>query len=128
MQAGRPHCGLPVSELLGERIHFQIALRRNAEGVSNPIEKRKHGRDVYRLCDLRLAPADIAQFLNILRRGTVGRFRYVFHVIKQYSLGLGQAGIIKIALSDSLYCLFLCSLDTQEVSMRVQSIRASVEI
>ena len=54
--------------LLRHLIHFKIALRRDSEGVRNPIEEREHRGDVDGFGDLRLRPAMIPQLLHIFDR------------------------------------------------------------
>ena len=54
--------------------------------------------------------------------------RNQFRIIKQRALGRSQAGFIEVALKYGFDTLIGCSLNTQEVGMAVQSIRAPVQI
>ena len=54
------------------------------------------------------------------------RIRDQLHVIQQAALRHGKTGFVQIALKDCSYALIGGSLNTQEVSMAVQSIRAAV--
>jgi len=116
-----------ITLLLRKPIHFEVTLRCNPESVSHAIEERKHRRDVDRLCNLRLSPTMIAQLLHIFIGGAVGRFSHLGDVFEEHPLGGAQAGCVQIAFSKGRYCFSLCSLNTQEVCMRVQSIWTAVE-
>ena len=59
---------------------------------------------------------------------TVRRFGHLRYVIQQRTFRLVELSFIQLSLSQRLYRLLFCSLNPQEVSMRVQSIRTSVEI
>ena len=51
-----------------------------------------------------------------------------FDVVEQNSLGLRQPGFVELALKNGGYALIVCSLNTQEVGMAVQSIRAAIQV
>jgi hypothetical protein len=113
--------------LLRDLIHFKIALWSDAERIRHAIEKGKHCRNVNSFSNLRLGPSVIAQLLHILFGGAIRRFRNLGDVIEQRAVRGAQACFLQIAIRDGLYGLFFCSLNTQEVCMRVQSIRAAIE-
>jgi hypothetical protein len=69
----------------------------------------------------------IAQLLHILIGGAVGRFGHFGYIVEQCSFSWAKSRAVKVAVRYSLYCFRLCSLNTQEVCMRVQSIRTAVE-
>jgi hypothetical protein len=70
----------------------------------------------------------IAERLHVFKRGSIRRLRNLLHVVEQHALRRRKRGSVEIALGDGLYGLFFGSLNTQEVSMRVQSIRAAVQV
>jgi hypothetical protein len=111
----------------GHRIEFQIALRRDAECVRDAIEECEHRRDVYSLRNLRLSPSVRPQFIYILCSRAIGGLRHLLYILQQRTLRIAETGFIQISLSDGLNCLLVGSLDTQEVSMRVQSIWTAIE-
>ena len=115
------------SRLLGHPVHFEIALRENSESVRHPVEEGKHRRDVDRFGNLRISPAVLTQELYILRRGTVSRLSHLGDVLEQYPVCVVQPGVFEISRDQRLYCFLFCSLNTQEVSMRVQSIRTMIK-
>jgi hypothetical protein len=69
----------------------------------------------------------IPQALHILVGGAIRRFRHLGYVIKQGMLCRAQAGFFQVALCYCLHRIFFGSLNTQEVCMRVQSIRTAIE-
>ena len=105
----------------------EIVLRRHSEGVGHAIEESEHGDDVNGFGDLVFAPAMIAKLLNIIGRGAVRRLGDELGVVQQRALGVGEAGIIELAFQNCRYALIIGSLNTQEVSMTVQSIRTAVQ-
>ena len=113
--------------LPGQAIHFKIALRSNSEGIRDSIEKRKHRGYVYGLSDLRLCPAVIAQLLYILAGGSIRRFRHLCYIVEQPTFRGSQARFVQVPGRNCLYCSLFCSLNTQEVCMRVQSIWTAIE-
>ena len=111
--------------------HFpgrQIVLGRDSESISDPIEEGKHGRDVDRFGDLIFAPSRIAQSLHVLGRGAGGGLRNKLHVFKQCSFSRGQSCVFELPFENCRYTLITGSLDTQEVGVAIQSIRAPVQI
>ena len=99
----------------------------NPEGIGNPIEEGEHRGDVDCFSDLRLRPTMIAQRLHVVIGGAIGCFRHPGHVVEERAFRRAQACIFQIAIRDGLYRFFFCSLNTQEVCMRVQSIRTAIE-
>ena len=70
----------------------------------------------------------IAEFLHIFGGGLVCRLGDLLDVVEQRPFGRAQTRSLQIALGYRLYrCLFR-SLNTQEVSMRVQSIWTAVQV
>ncbi len=121
------HATKPVRISFRDCIHFEVTLRRDSECVCHAIEESKHGGDVDGLGDLRLGPAMIAKQLHVFCCRTIGRLSHLGYIIQQGAIGRGQFRLIEFAAGQSLDSFFFCSLNTQEVSMRVQSIGASVE-
>ena len=103
-------------------------MRRNAEGIGDAIEEGEHGGDVDGLGDLVFGPAGSAKLFDIFGGGTVGGFRDELHVVQQDALRRGQAGFLQLALQYCGYGLIGGSLNTQEVGVAIQSIRATVEV
>ena len=116
-----------VSRSLGHLVHLEIALRRNSKGIRHAIEKGKHRDDVYRFGDLGLSPAMMAQDLNVFRRGAIRRLGHLSHVFQQRTMRVVERRLFEVARSQRLDCLLFCSLNPQEVCMRIQSIRTAVE-
>ena len=108
-------------------VHFQITLRRNAEGIGHPVKEGKHRCDVNRLSDLRLTPAVVAQRLNVRRGGAIRRLRHLGDIFEQNAVCIVEPRLCKIAGGQRLDCFLFSSLNPQEVSMRVQSIGAAIE-
>jgi len=113
--------------LFHQPVHFEISLRSNPEGIRYSIKEREHCGDIDGLSDLRLRPAMIPQLLHILRGRAIGRFRHLGHEIEKRTFRRTQACLFQIAICDGLYRFIFCSLNTQEVCMRVQSIGAAIE-
>jgi hypothetical protein len=106
----------------------EVVLRRNPECVCYAIEKSEHCGDVDSFCDLFFFPPQVSKFLNILGSRAIGSIGDEFDVVQQSALRWSQACFFKFTFDDSLYALIRCSLDTQEVSVAVQSIRTAVQI
>ena len=100
----------------------------DSEGICNPIEEGEHRGDVDSLGDLRFRPTMISQALHIFGGGAIRRFRHLADVLQQPALRVAQTCCRKIALRQRLNRLLFCSLNTQEESMRVQSIWTAIEI
>ena len=103
-------------------------MRRNTESIGDTVKESKHGRDVHRLGNLFFLPAYIAELLRVLGRGLVSSFRDQLYIFQKCALTRTETGLVKIALEDCFYALISGSLNTQEVSMTVQSIRATIQV
>jgi hypothetical protein len=112
---------------LGHRVHFEIALRRNAKGIGHTIEEGKHGGDVHRLCDLRFGPAMVAKKLYILVCGSIRRLGNPGDIREESSLRVRQVRFVESSLNNRLYRFVVGSLNPQEVCMGVQSIGTAIE-
>jgi hypothetical protein len=106
--------------------NVEIVLRRHSECVGHAIEKREHSDDVNSFGDLVFAPTMVAKFLDIFSRRAIRRFGDEFGVLQQRALGVGEAGVIELAFQNCRYALIIGSLNTQEVSMTIQSIWTAV--
>jgi hypothetical protein len=121
---------VPVLSDCRLRGHFpdgEVVLRGNAESIGDAIEEGEHGDDVDGLSDLVLGPADGAKLCDIFDGGTVGGFGDELGVVQQSVLRLGQARFIELAFENGCDSLIGGSLNPQEVSVAVQSIRAAIE-
>ena len=116
-----------TTHLLRQPVHFKIALRSDSEGIRYSIEEREHCGDIHSLSDLRLRPTMISQHLHIIVRGAIRRFRHLGYIVEQCAFRSAQACFFQFALRDGLYGFVFCSLNTQEVCMRVQSIGTAIE-
>jgi hypothetical protein len=67
------------------------------------------------------------QQLHIFWRGAVSRLCHLGDIFQQGAVGVVERGLFQVARNQGLDCLLFCSLNTQEVSMRIQSIRAAIE-
>lgn len=106
----------------------QIILRRHAKRIRHSVEEGEHGRHVDSLGNLVFAPAGIAQLLHVLVRRAGSILCNQLHVVEQYALGRSQSGLLEFALENRRYALIGSSLNPQEVSMAVQSIRTAVQV
>jgi hypothetical protein len=113
--------------LLRHLIHLEIALWSYSEGIRDPIEEGEHRGDIDSFSDLWLGPSMIPEALNVFVGGAIRRLRHLGDVVKQRTLCVAQAGFFQFAVCYRLHHIFFCSLNTQEVCMRVQSIRATIE-
>src|SRR5271165_38771 len=125
------------SQGMAERLHpglrrhpaqRQIVLRRHAKRIGDTVEEGEQRRDVNRLGDLLLSPAVVAQPLDVFRGRAVRRFGYKLHVLHEGVLRLRQARLVEFALQYRIHALIVGPLNTQEVGMAVQSIRAPVKV
>jgi hypothetical protein len=116
-----------ASHSLGHLVHLQIALRRNPEGIRHAIKKGKQRRDVDRFGNLGLAPTVLAQDLHVFRGGAIRRLGHLGDIFQQRAMSVVECRLFKVALRQRLDCFLFCSLNPQEVSMRIQSIRAAIE-
>jgi hypothetical protein len=113
------------------RRHFagiKIVLRGDTEGVRDPVEECEHGCNVDRFRNLFFFPTSIAQLLHILGGRTISGFGDQFDVIQQKALRYGKAGFVQLAFKNCGYALVRSSLNTQEVSVAVQSIGTPIEV
>jgi hypothetical protein len=69
----------------------------------------------------------LTKALYVVRRGTVSRLSHLGDVFEQHPVGVVQPGPFEVARDQCLYCLFFCSLNPQEVSMRIQSIGTVIQ-
>ena len=102
---------------LGHLVHFQIALRRNTEGVRHAIEKGKQRGDVYRFGNLGLGPTVMAQDLHVFRGGAIRRLGYLGDIFEQRAMRVIESRLFQVARRQRLDCFLFCSLNPQEVSM-----------
>jgi len=102
---------------LGHGIHFEITLRRNAEGIGNTIEESKHGSNIHSLRDLRLTPAMIAENLHVFHRCSIRRLGHLGDILEKCSLGWSDLRIIEVSFRNCLHRFVVCSLNPQEVCM-----------
>jgi hypothetical protein len=112
---------------LGHLVHFKITLRRNAEGVCYAVEEGEHRRDVYRLGNLGLTPTVLAQDLYILRGRPIRRLSHLGDIFEQRTVGVVKRRVLEVARNQRLDCFLFCSLNPQEVSMRIQSIWTAIQ-
>jgi hypothetical protein len=105
----------------------EIILRRNAKCVGDAIEEGKHRGDVNRFGNLVFAPSGIAEPLDVGVRGLRGGKSNFFYVVEQGALGGRKTCVVELTLENCLYAFIGGPLNTQEVSVGVQSIRAAVE-
>ena len=120
--------GSPCQGSGGQFSRGEVILGRNTERIRDAVEESKHCRDVNRLSDLFLAPSCISQFLNVLVGGLMGCLCYQFHVIKQGTFRGREPSLLEFAFENRVDALITGSLNTQEVGMAVQSIRAPVQV
>jgi hypothetical protein len=102
-------------------------LRRNAEGVCHTVKEGEHRRDVHRLRNLGLTPTVLAQDLYILLGGAIRRLGHLGYIFQQCAVCSVERRLLEVARSQRLDCFLFCSLNTQEVSMRIQSIRTAIQ-
>lgn len=100
----------------------------NAEGICHTIEKREQRRHIDRFRNLRLAPSEIPQRLNILSRCTVGSLGDFLHIFEQRSVCRIQGGALQVSRAYGYYSSFFCPLFTQGVGMSLESIWTAIEI
>ncbi len=118
----------PKPLLLRQTIHLQVTLRSDPEGIRDTVEECEHRGHIHSFGDLRFAPAKLAQTLHVFRRCARCGFGYLLYIVKQCSLSRGKTGVLEISFQYRVYRLVFSSLDTQEVSMRVESIWAPIQI
>ena len=103
-------------------------MRGHSKSIRHPIKKREQRYDVNRLRNLIFAPTSVAQFLNVVGGGAVCSVRDQFYIAEKSTLGDRKAGFAELAFENRAYTFISGSLNTQEVSMTVQSIRAAVQV
>ena len=103
-------------------------MRRNAESIGDAVEKSEHCSDIYCLGNLFLLPAYVTEVLHILHGCLVSSFGHQLYEVQQRLLACSETGFVKLAFDDCLYALIGGSLNTQEVSVAVQSIRTTVQV
>jgi hypothetical protein len=112
---------------LGHLVHFQIALRGNAEGVCHAVKEGEHRRDVHSLGNLGLSPTVLAQDLHIFRGRAIRRLGHLGDIFEQRTVRVVELRLLKVARNQCLDRFLFCSLNPQEVSMRIQSIRTAIQ-
>jgi hypothetical protein len=112
---------------LGHLVHFKITLRRDAEGVCYAVEEGEHRRDVYRLGNLGLTPTVLAQRLYVFRGRAIRRLGHLGDIFEQRTVRVVERRVLEVARNQRLDCFLFCSLNPQEVSMRIQSIRTAIQ-
>ena len=70
----------------------------------------------------------LAKCLYVLRRGAIRGFGNLGYIIQKCALRLAEFGFVQLTVNQRLYRLFVSSLNPQEVGMRIQSIRAAIQI
>jgi hypothetical protein len=106
----------------------EIVLRRHPEGIGDAVEKSEQRGHVHRFSDLLFLPARITKLLNIIWRCPVSGLGDQLYIVQQGALRRRKARFLDPALDDCLYALIRGSLNPQEVSVAVQSIRAAVQV
>ncbi len=69
----------------------------------------------------------LTQFLHIFRGGAIRRLGHLSDILQQRTVRVVECCLVELALRQRLDCLFFCSLNPQEVSMRIQSIGTAIE-
>ena len=105
----------------------QVVLRWHAKCVRHAVEEREHCNHVNGLRDLIFRPPRVTQFLYVRGSGFVSGFCNQLCIIKQRALRSRQTGLIELALQNRRDALIGGSLNTQEVGVAVESIRAPVQ-
>ena len=98
-------------------VHFEIALRRNTEGVRYAIEKCKQRGDIYSFGNLGLAPTVMAEDLHVFRGGAIRRLGHLGDIFEQRAVRVVERRLFNVARRQRLDCFLFCSLNPQEVSM-----------
>ena len=111
----------------GHLVHLKIALRGNAEGVCYAVKEGEHRRDVHSLGNLGLTPTVLAQGLYIFRGRAIRRLGHLGDIFEQRAVCVVERRLLEVARNQRLDCFLFCSLNPQEVSMRIQSIRTAIQ-
>jgi hypothetical protein len=69
----------------------------------------------------------IAENLHVFRGGTVSGLCHPGDIFQENALSLGEARLVEFSLGNRLDCFLVCSLNPQEVCVRVQSIGTTIE-
>src|SRR6266567_8417267 len=105
----------------------EVVLGRNAKGIGDTVEESEHRNHIHRLGNLFFLPAYIAELLHVLGSCFVSSFRDQLYIFQKRTLTGTETSLVKIALKDCFHALICGSLNTQEVSMTVQSIRTTIQ-
>jgi hypothetical protein len=111
----------------GRLVHLKIALRGNAEGVCYAVKEGEHRRDVHSLGNLGLTPTVLAQGLYIFRGRAIRRLGHLGDIFEQRTVRVVERRLFEVARNQRLDCFLFCSLNPQEVSMRIQSIGTAIQ-
>jgi hypothetical protein len=65
--------------------------------------------------------------LHVFSRGTISSLGDQFHIVEQGPFRGGKIRLVEFALQDRIYALVSGSLNTQEVSVTVQSIGTAIQ-
>ena len=103
-------------------------MRRNAEGIGDTIKKSEHCSVIDCFRNLFLFPACVAELLHMLRGCLVSGFRNQLYIFQKGALTRTETSLFKIAVEDRFHALICGSLNTQEVSMAVESIWATIQV
>ncbi len=106
----------------------EIVLRWNSERVGHAVEEGKHRSDVDRFGNLVFTPTGVAQLLYVFGCRTISGLGDQFHVVEQHPLRRSETRLLELALNNRVDALISSSLNTQEVSVAVQSIRTTVQV
>ena len=106
----------------------EVVLGWNAESIRHAVKKCEDRRHVNGLSYLILAPTRIAHLLHVVGGGPAGALGDELDVLEQGFFSVRQSGFVELALENRRNALISGSLNPQEVSVTVQSIRTPVEI
>jgi hypothetical protein len=102
-------------------------LRCNPEGIRHAIEKGKQRGDVDGFGNLGLTPTVMAQDLHVFRGGAIRCLGHLGDIFQQGAVRVVKPRLFEVARSQRVYCFLFCSLNPQEVCMRIQSIGTAIE-
>ena len=122
-----------LSQSIGQLRHGllpsrEVVLGGNPESICHPVEEGEQSNDIHGLRNLLFFPSQVAKFLDVFTRRAVGRLSDQLGITEQRPLSGSQPRRLDLALEYSRNALISCSLNPQEVSMTIQSIRAAVQI
>lgn len=124
MSAGTTY---PGARLRSQLTCYEVVLGRHAKGIGYTVEEGKHCDYVNSLGDLVFRPACFSQFLDVLMCGVTGCPGYQFCILEQRMLSGREVCLIELSLGNGCDRLIGCSLNPQEVSVTVDSIRTAVQ-